>query len=127
MNKGERSEKTLQIVADRKNGIPVRDIAKKYGVSDTYVYHVCTGEYGWYHRPLTEQDCVYPNLRDWFNQNGMSRGRFLRFLGYSYHSGNIHKLNNILKGVSYPRKDYIDNMMKVTGMTYEEMFFRGDD
>lgn len=125
MNKGERSEKTLQIVADRKNGIPVRDIAKKYGCSENYVYHCCSGELEWYFRPMTEKNCVYPNLRHWFNQNEVSKARFLKLLGLSYHTNNIHRLSDVLTGVSYPRKDYIDNMLNVTGMTYEEMFFRG--
>ena len=126
-NRGKRTGKTLDMIADIESGMTVKEVAAKYGVSPQNIYHLCDLRGVKHHRTITEKECVYPNIRKWMNDNKVSRGQFIRMMGMSYHTTNLVRLRETLNGSAMPRKDYIDSMLKTTGMTYEELFYMGDE
>ena len=105
----------------RKEGLKYKEIADQVGCSVQYVAQICSkGNPG--HFRFVGDDCVYPNLRKWMNENKVSRKEFLRRMGLTTHPSNYERFCWYVKGKSFPRKDYIDKMLSVTGLTYETMF-----
>lgn len=73
-------------------------------------------------RKLSEDNCVYPNILKWWNENRMTYPKFLSSMDMVYHQNNITRLKKYLRGDGNPRKEYIDKMIAATGMPYEELF-----
>lgn len=113
-------------IAERNAGVKLRDIADKYGVSYQAVSQaVC--KHGGYFRPYTEKQCVYPNLRKWLNEKKITRKEFLWEMGESCAGRNVQRITGYFAGKHNPSKRIIDKMLKVTGLTYEEMFWEGHE
>lgn len=122
MSKG-KSERTMQMKQDREAGMTCREIAEKYGVSHQWVHSV-VGRYSPERfRYVKEQACVYPNLRNWMNANKVGKREMLRRMGLEAYPKNSTYLYTVMTGRRSPRKTYIDRMLQVTGMTYEELFY----
>lgn len=114
-----------QMVDDRDAGMTYKQIAEKHGVSTQYVAQV-VGKYNpSYFKVITETGCVYVNLRKWMNENKVSKSELLRRMYIEPHPENLERLRNVMRGVSNPRKDYIDRMIEATGMTYKKLFKEG--
>lgn len=107
----------------RDQGMKQREIAELFGVSKQYVSTVCAVHQPGKYIPVGK-DCVYPNLKRWMNENRVSKSEMLRRMGLERHQNNMGRLTRCIRGESQPRKDYIDKMLEVTGMTYEVMFER---
>lgn len=60
---------------------------------------------------------IYPNLGNWMSENKIGLDRFSKAVGISYQG-----LRNFLNGKSNPKLETIQNILKVTGMTYEQAF-----
>ena len=115
--------KKMQLLRDQ--GLKYREIAEKFGVSRQYVCAVCAS-YDPDHFRIIDEHCVYPNLREWMNDHKVSRSELLRRMGLTVNANNSNRLSYYMRGENDPRKDYIDRMLKVTGMTYEKLFYRED-
>lgn len=126
MGRGDRSERTLAIIKERESGMSCSEIGKKYGISKQRVQQISGTNRGNYFAPIKESQCIYPNLRNWMNDNKIARAEFLRRMGYQSCPRNITKLSGVMLGANM-RKDYIDVMLKVTGLTYEELFYKDGD
>lgn len=118
------SERKEQMRQLRKQGLKHKEIAERFGVSTQYVSHVCGECYPFRFVPVGKE-CIYPNLRKWMNENEVSRSEFLRRMGIEVHTKNLEKLGHYIRGETYPKKPYIDKMLKVTGLTYEVLFYEG--
>ena len=105
----------------RDQGFTYQQIADKLGVSRQRVCQICGRQDEAHFRVVTEH-CVYKNIRQWMNLHRVSRNEFVRRMGLTADAENSQRLGRVLRGEDMPRKDYIDSMMKVTGMTYEVMF-----
>lgn len=105
----------------RDQGMKYREIAEKFGVSQQYVAIVC-GKYSPHRFVPIGDKCIYPNLRKWMNENKITRREFLRRMSYEGSSENYVRLGRIITGERDPSKTYIDNMIRVTGLTYEKLF-----
>ena len=113
--------------ADRREGMTIREIADKYGVSKQAVAQACGSHNVSFFRKFDEERCVYPYLRKWLNENKVSVKEFLRRCGLTS-SGTISKRYAMyFRGKVYPTKLVIDQMLAVTGLTYEDMFYREED
>lgn len=100
----------------------ITDVAQKHGVSFQYVQQVCAGMFRTNFQFVTKEKCIYPNLRRWMNENRVCRSELIRRMGYNAAGETCDSFRNILIGKTFPRKDKIDQLIKVTGMTYEELF-----
>jgi transcriptional regulator with XRE-family HTH domain len=112
--------KQMQMLRDQ--GMKHREIAERFGVSRAYVAAVCGKCDPAYFVPV-DDGCIYPNLRDWMNKNKVSRKEFMRRMGITGHTTNYERFTAYMRGDAQPRKPYIDKMLAVTGMTYEELFY----
>lgn len=110
--------------AEREQGLTYREIAEKYGVSRQNVAQACGKQQTNWFRPYSDSDVVYPNLRRWLNENRVSRMEMLRRLGHGYGASYSPRLKEWLAGSDRISKHSIDNLMRVTGLTYEELFER---
>ncbi len=120
------SERKKEMRALREQGLKHREIAERFGVSHQYVAMVCGTCDPRYYIHIGDE-CVYPNLRNWMNENKISRKELLRRIGVEPLANNYSRLNKYLRGEAQPRKPWIDKMLEVTGMTYEVMFWRAED
>lgn len=110
------------ILADRDAGMIYRDIAEKHGISSQYVGRIC-GKYNPNKfRYITEVGCVYPNWRAWMNRNKVSGFELLRRMEVETSTNNSVRLHSYMRGERSPRKQYIDKLLDVTGMSYECLF-----
>lgn len=118
--------KKWQIYAEeRQQGKTYREIAEKYGVSHQAVSQAL-GRGGSRNRfkPYAERDCVYDGLRDWLNENRITRVEFALTimdgdsLGGAWHS----RITSRLAGKTGFRQTEINKVLKASGKTYEELF-----
>ena len=117
--------KKWQIYAEeRQQGKTYREIAEKYGVSHQAVSQ-CLARRGDRigFKPYTERECVYDGLRDWLNENCISRSEFARTimdchgLGGAWHE----RIRRRLDGTTGFRQTEINKVLKASGKTYEEL------
>lgn len=106
-------------LADRAKGMTYRQIGEKYGVTYQSVYITCRNVDGTYKTVIGPKGCIYPNLRAWLNQDRERSKRFFQAMKGC-------AIREILKGAQMPKKNAIDKMLALTGMTYEELFQEED-
>jgi hypothetical protein len=118
--------RTKQYLILREQGLTYRDIAARLGVSYQAVAQVCAKQGDAQFRKIKPDGCVYPVLRNWMNENRVSRQELYRRM----HDGEPcigkapYVIRDRLTGRSLWRMDEIDRLLDVTGMTYEELFRR---
>lgn len=121
-----RSERAAQYMELRDQGMTYAEIAKVCGVSHQAVA-MCIGKWSPGHfKPFTKEAVVYPNLRQWLNENKVSKNEFIRRMNLGISGKNSERFGLYFKGKIYPTKKTIDKMLQVTGMPYEELFYRED-
>jgi hypothetical protein len=116
-----------QCIALHKNGVRHAEIARIVGVSRQRVSQIC-GKYTPGHFcTITEKECVYPLWRKWMNDNKVSRTEMIRRMGCEPHPEYLSRLHNWMRGNCYPLKQSIDLLLAATGLTYEQLFYRGGE
>ena len=120
--KRERESQKAKYLADRAKGMSYQEIAEKYGVSKWTVQNAIANQFPQNFRQFTEVNCVYPNLRNWLNENQVTLQEFTKRLVEIGHMGNSSAVGAWFRGVCYPTKVSIDRILKVTGLTYEQLF-----
>ena len=107
--------------SERDKGKTYREIAEMYGVTYQAVAICCGRSKDGKFRAWTKDRCIYPNLRNWMNENRVSLKEFVRRMDKT--SGKSEAvLRSYLNGTTYPPKKTIDLMLEVTGLTYEQMW-----
>ena len=106
----------------REQGMTYREIGEKLGISwQAAHYGIGRDRDGdWFH-PMTEKNCVFPGLRKWMNENRVVAAELSRRIGRDERNG-YAKLLRVLRGEQQITKDGIDDILRVTGMKYEEAF-----
>lgn len=117
------SERAEQINKLYSQGLTYSEIGKIIGISTQRVYQITGGNKCDRFREIKPEDCIYPNIRKWMNENRVNRPKLTRLMfgeeGYS--SVRWKSVSGFLKGWD-GRKHYIDSILRVTGLTYEEAF-----
>ena len=121
-----------QILEDRASGMTFKEIGEKHGISRQRVCAICKGSNRKNFQFVYESGCIYPNLRAWMNENKVSRSEFVRRTKFEWCPANITKFAKIMRGeIKDVRKSWIDEMLRITGMSYEMLFddrlWRDDD
>lgn len=107
---------------DREAGLTYQQIGDKYGVTAQAVANVCSKTDGDQFRGWTKRQCIYPNLRRWLNENRVNMAEFLRRLDLIPTNGMQDRYRSYFRGMTYPKKQQIDRMLAVTGLTYEKLW-----
>ena len=121
--------KKEQIIQLEQECYSYSEIARIAGVSRQYVSQVfckCGLDFPDF-RKLSDKECIYAGLRKWWNENRMTYPKFIEAMGMCYHDANLYRLKRYFTGESNPRKDYIDKLIAVTGLTYEQLFYGDGD
>ena len=112
--------------SEREKGKTYREIAEQYGVTFQAVACACGNSHDSKFRAWTEERCVYPNLRNWLNENKVSMNEFIRRMDALPGGNRVTAYRNYLNGKTYPQKRVIDKMLEVTGLTYEQLWEEDD-
>lgn len=110
-------------ISERNAGMKYKEIAEKYGVTYQAVAQACAqkGSDAKF-RSYTEKEVVYPYLRQWLNENKVSRSEFMRRLGSSPSGRERGYITHWFRGTYAPTKKIIDKMLAATGLKYEQLF-----
>ena len=121
------SERNEQMKSLRLQGMSYEEIGKVMGVSKQRVYQIIGGTEMNYFKEIGPDECVYPNLRKWMNENRISRPKLTRLMygEEKYAPTRWETVGRVLGGANC-RKTVIDRILKATGLTYEEAFGRSD-
>ena len=106
----------------REQGFTYQQIADKLGVTKAYIGQLVSGFNPRYFRMITEEQCVYPGLREWMNDNKVGRSEMVRRMGKHTWPATVSTLSYVMRGDHEPTKTTIDSILKVTGLSYEECF-----
>lgn len=101
----------------RENGFSLQEIADRFGVSRQRIGILFrkTGRVS--KKPTGLDSVVFPNIRKFLSDNRMSIKRFSNFCQSDYNS-----VLRGIKGYNDMQKHTIDDILRATGMTYEEAF-----
>lgn len=102
-------------------GMTYAEIAHVFGISWQRVAVLCA-QYSPGHFQAVLDKSIYPNIRAWMNENLVSMAEMLRRLDLSRHPGNYKRFKRAIQRGSNPNKCTIDQLIQVTGLTYEELF-----
>ena len=116
--------RTDEYRALRDQGLTYREIAARCGVSYQAVAQVCAKSKATQFRKISTKSCAYPSLREWMNAHYVSTAELYRLMndGDPCIGHASHVLRKRLLGITMWKKDEIDLLLKITGMTYEELF-----
>lgn len=110
----------------RQQGLTYREIADQYGVSYQAIAQQLRGSYHSCFRGVSKEKVVFDGLRDWMNDNEVGMMELMhRFHGHFVGGSSAANLREKLRGVRELKKSDIDELIRVTGLSYEELFGRG--
>lgn len=125
--KQERENRKSQLIELRKKGATYRELSELFGISYQRV-HQLIGKYdGRYFRTITKDICVYDAIRNWLNENRVSVAEVTRRMYGNTTHCNYERTKGRLNGTIELTKTYIDKILSITNLTYEEAFKRSDD
>lgn len=107
---------------ERAKGKTYTQIAQECGVSPQAVSRACADLGDGRFRAWTAQRCIYPNLRSWLNDNRVSLTAFIGRMGLAASGVTTSRFSDYFRGRCFPGKKTIDKMLKVTGLTYEQLW-----
>lgn len=112
-------------IAEHNAGMTLREIAAKHGLSYQRVHQIIGGSTknikNWF-KEIPSEECIYPNIRKWMNNNRITYAELSRRLWGQSHPAYYCRLHKYLLGASSLPKRVIDKLIEVTGLTYEELF-----
>lgn len=116
-------ERKAKMIEMHKNGMTYEDIGKAFNLSKQRVYSIIGGNSKNRFKMITKEDCIFPNLRRWMNDNRITREELCRRIFRNNHPVNKTQINEFLKGKHRDiRKSTIDKYLSVTELTYEQLF-----
>lgn len=119
------SIKKSEILALREQHLTYREIAERLGCTTQYIAQVC-GKHQPHMFHVISNKVIYPNIRNWMNENKISMNELCRRVGKTPYGETANRVASWLYGTNDPRKPDIDALLKATGMTYEQAFWKGD-
>lgn len=115
-------ERRDKMVAMRQEGKTLQQIADEFGVTRQLVYNIVGGSTDRAHcYYVTEDQCIYPNIRKYINDRGISVTGFTRMVYGTYSTKMYTTLRRVLLG-SNCTKYIIDKILQTTGLPYEVAF-----
>lgn len=111
-----------EMIKDRGLGMTYGEIGKKHGISRQRVGQVIGKANKYNFKVVKQSGCVYVNLRNWMNDNSISRTELVRRMGMTPNGETMSRFRAYLSGTRNPPKKYIDLLIEATGMKYETLF-----
>ena len=115
--------KKTEMIKMREAGMTYENIGKAFGISKQAVFAAIGGDVRKRFKPITSEDCIYPNLRKWMNDNRVTRSELCRKFFGNTNPVCHHNVSKFMRGTNGgATKHTIDRYLAVTGLTYEELF-----
>ena len=108
-------EEKLEAFAMLLDGHTLQTVGERFGISKQGVQQMLTVTN--IRIDMAAQSCVYPNISMWMAQNGYGYMSIAKMCDISQQT-----VQRALSKGSDCKKSFIDKILKVTGMTYEEAF-----
>lgn len=105
-------------------GLTYEEIGKIYGISKQRVFQIIGSRDVRKWKYIKPEDCVWIGIWRWMNQNRISMAELCRLYYGNSMSENRNRLKRRLKNENVRNIDklFIDKMLAITGLTYEEAF-----
>lgn len=110
------NKQKTEMFAMRLDGQSFQTIGDKFGITRQRAQQIM--EASTRARPRV-YNWIYPNVVKWCNENNCTAAHLAEKCGIT-----SHYLSGIMGGKRNPSKNVIDKMLKATGVTYEEFFFK---
>ena len=115
------NEQILAMCKDRLDGMKVSEIAKKYGISETYA-QMMTPRTKERKYKIWYEAYIYPNIAAWMRKTNTAAIDFGKHLGVNQNS-----FFKAMTGEINLNKPKIDKILALTGMKYEDAFRTKDE
>lgn len=109
----------------REQGLTYQEIGEKVGLSKQRIYQLIGGNKKT-KASIKPRQCMYHNIRKWMNSNNVSMNALTRIIYGNCNPANVYRIRNRLNGTVEPTKTFIDRVLEITNLTYEEAFKRSD-
>lgn len=118
------TDRVAKMLELRREGWSLPAIAKNFGLSRQRVHQLIGKRDLQFFKMITEKQCVFKGLREWMNKKGVSRTELIRRIygEHKYHPEISNRMYKYLTGRSDMKKSFIDKILEVTGLSYEECF-----
>jgi len=122
----ERESRKSKLQKARDEGLTYDEISRRFGISKQRVHQIIGKSNTSLFRPITPKMCVYDGIRLWMNKNKISTAELVRRI-YGRTGGEAYEMTRRrLTGINELTKTYIDKILSITNLTYEEAFKRSD-
>lgn len=119
----EANERKAKMIEMHNNGFSYVEIGEAFNLSRQRVFQIIGAQTRYRIKAISPTECIYPKLRKWMNDNGITRAELGRMVFNNNHPQSHTNVGIFLKGRSKDiRKSTIDKYLSVTGLTYEELF-----
>lgn len=117
------NERKQKMIEMRNAGATHEQIGNAFGITKQRVSQIIGQYWVGSFRGITCEDCIYPNLRRWMNENRISKSELCRRMYGDVGPENHHRISLILSGKKTNFfKSVIDRLIEATGLSYEELF-----
>lgn len=101
-------------------GESLASLGQKYGVSRQRIAQLVGGTGDRYY--TIKRRSKYPGLDNWMVKNRITYAYLCKLMGYKPSVASQVRVGNICQGEIDPRKKDIDKLIKISGLSYEELF-----
>jgi hypothetical protein len=117
-------ERNTAMAKMRRDGHTYAEIAEEFGVSKQRVYQLIgQGDKRYFHT-VSEKRCIWKGIREWMNDNRIGVSPLVRKMYGNANPTSQNRISGYLAGEIELRKEMIDILLDITGLTYEEAFRR---
>lgn len=117
-------QKDIEMTDDQKKeiqmmlmeGCTLRRVADKFGVSRQRIQQI--SPVGNIKIHMASKSCIYPNIADWMMKNKYGYTKIAKAL-----ESRENSIRRCLTGEIVMKKTFIDGILSLTGMKYEEAFY----
>ena len=116
------SERTKQMMELYNEGKTYEEIGNKFGITKQRVYSYLGKRKDCLFRTIKPEQCIYKGIRNWMNENRISFSELPRLIyGHSNPNQRLQVKERLNGSVNF-RKDFIDQVLRLTNLTYEVAF-----
>lgn len=109
-------EQKIEAFRMRLDGCTYQEIGERFGLRKQAVHQSLAHPT---RRVSCPENIAYPGLARWMTENGVARRALAERCGMA-----DSNMSSLLLGRTNPTKKYIDSILAVTGLSYEEAFGR---
>lgn len=112
------NEQKVEAYRMRLDGATWQEVGDSLGVSKQAAWHALTPHYC----TAGSRSCIFPGIGRWMYEEGMGYADIARRIGVPY-----SRVRDALIGYAEPRIKFINQMLELTGLSYEAAFLSNDE